>query len=382
MKQTLIQDKFTEIDDKFIMESHPDVVVENNLRDGLYTPPAPHPFRKFMQSGWAAAIACMLVSGAVLSAVVAAGRLGSGDPGRNPTINPGHQLVETGSSAPIEKDVYVLSYISNGDGTCRVKIVTSDHNKTAFDVVIPEKSPDGDTVVALESDFDTPFSIPTIMTVEDFETYILAPLETHFGITVEEAKAGRTEIDDSQFADAFTMPVNAFALLKALSPFIHRSAEDLPEDQRAELLAAFPIAAVTDIYFLEPTLTPYDQPQTNNERHFLYNTLLAAGFTTEQHETINDHIKSFGSGYGCDDLPSDINSSAYIRSVTLPATITTLYDNAFNGWSHLSEIRFAGTTAEWEALCGETAWLWYMDVTIHCSDGSVTVGTELPEETP
>ncbi len=86
MKTHLIANAFTNIDDQYIIESHPAAVLAQNGR----LPRAEGPVRRFLGSGWGAAIlsaACALL---VLTGIVMAGRMGTGDP----TVNPGGQVTE------------------------------------------------------------------------------------------------------------------------------------------------------------------------------------------------------------------------------------------------------------------------------------------------
>ncbi len=86
MNPNLIADAFTHIDDRYINESHPAAVLAENGR----LPRAEGPIRRFLDSGWGAAIlsaACALL---VLSGIVWMGRHGAQLPDE-----PGGQLTET-----------------------------------------------------------------------------------------------------------------------------------------------------------------------------------------------------------------------------------------------------------------------------------------------
>ena len=50
-----------------------------------------------------------------------------------------------------ENKPYSLEFTSNGDGTCYVsKLYLNNQYQTAFDIVIPEKSPAGDVVTGIQ----------------------------------------------------------------------------------------------------------------------------------------------------------------------------------------------------------------------------------------
>ena len=64
--------------------------------------------------------------------------------------------------------IYEVSYVSNGDGTCYVDAITVDPERDQpFVLEIPEKSPQGDTVTAIQC---APFSnlIPQMLTEEEY----------------------------------------------------------------------------------------------------------------------------------------------------------------------------------------------------------------------
>lgn len=89
-----------------------------------------------------------------------------------------------------DQDPYTISYNSNGDGTCYVSnIATNPMVTEPYDVVIPEKSPDGDTVTEIRNQGF--YSIPKVVTVKyweylkkklpdaDLGFYDLAPMADH-----------------------------------------------------------------------------------------------------------------------------------------------------------------------------------------------------------
>ena len=74
---------------------------------------------------------------------------------------------------------YEFTYRSFGDGNCEITGITVSPHAKNLSVVIPETSPDGDTVVAYNIPIDNVAfqSVPRMMRYEDFQAYIQQPLE-------------------------------------------------------------------------------------------------------------------------------------------------------------------------------------------------------------
>lgn len=103
-----------------------------------------------------------------------------------PSTQPQQPSEEDSYPAPIkqllaENKPYSLEFTSNGDGTCYVsKLYLNNQYKTAFDIIIPEKSPTGDTVTGIDlGDSITPTKdvLPMYLTekqLEEIETKVVA----------------------------------------------------------------------------------------------------------------------------------------------------------------------------------------------------------------
>ena len=73
------------------------------------------------------------------------------------------------------------------------------------------------------------------------------------------------------------------------------------------------------------------------------------------------------------DIPDlALRNCTALKSIALPATITSIGDSAFDGCTNLTTVYYAGTKAEWEAVTigEENASL--SSATIRCSDGDIT----------
>jgi hypothetical protein len=155
------------LDDAFIQEGMlPDTAVMTPIRGGKTRRKGSKPLLRFMNSGWAVAMLCAVVSLSVLVAVV---RLGLKDPAGN-LDPPGENLPNdgfTGETLPSETDELPtlpeesnrvpagtasvdeagLRYVSNGDGTCICMGFVSDEGQTV--IHIPDYSPHGDVVISI-----------------------------------------------------------------------------------------------------------------------------------------------------------------------------------------------------------------------------------------
>ncbi len=75
------------------------------------------------------------------------------------------------NALPKADEPYAIEYTSNGDGTCKATVTMNSLYREEFELIIPDNSPDGDTVT--EVDFTQPFeaiytAFPTVITEESF----------------------------------------------------------------------------------------------------------------------------------------------------------------------------------------------------------------------
>lgn len=234
---------------------------------------------------------------------------------------------------------YVLKYTSYGDGTCYVSEITTRPNVAEpYTVEIPETSPDGDRVVAVNPSailHDTAArNIPSQILAEDFEAICNT--------------AKQNGIPD-------------FDYTRLTSCFVKLSTEGLSEQGKAELIETFPVTEFADIYVLDQKLdvrltamvsdylcryAAFDE----NDRYEMDRKL---GQITEEHE--------LGSA-----LDLSYNYTAFMEKLVLPASVmlVNLPTSAFK------EIFYAGTLAEWEAGSHDVNGL--LGTRIVCSDGETT----------
>ena len=134
---------------------------------------------------------------------------------------------------------YRLYFVSNGDGTCTLEYITTDPAFTGeFVIEIPETSPDGDTVTAI--DIGQPglggrgmvANLPTVLSTGTMESLLLC--------------ARKNKISDFDYA-------------KLCAFYLKLSVTGLDENARRELLNAYPIVAYGDVYVLDNNASTTDQ---------------------------------------------------------------------------------------------------------------------------
>ena len=132
-----------------------------------------------------------------------------------------------------------IVFVSNGDGTCYVDGVCDPVGEKEMKLVIPEVSPDGDTVVEIRSLGTMGNNLPRIILKEDFEL-ILEKIRDYY------------DYDSSESAKFFYGRFAAYWQLKTMDMI---EAADVTEEERIqlreELLSYFPECAVCDVYVLD-----------------------------------------------------------------------------------------------------------------------------------
>ncbi len=314
-----------------------------------------HPLRtlgRWLQTGWAAAILSVVVAVGVVSAIIIAGR-----PGVIDSPAGSQPVTEEPGELPSDVEAYSLRFISHGDGTCTVELLAEDSVTAFYSAVIPKASPAGDTVVAVSANFNNHDLLPRVLTPADYETYILRPMEAYFGITLAEAEAIQ---DDTKHPDA----PKGFELRRYLAYYAFKTAEAL----QAEPNRPQELYVRTDCYVLEYTLT-------DEERMNLYALFVDMGMTAEKLEAINRSIRPLAE-YP-DSFPAEINTSAGLTSLRLPAGVQSVTELAFDLWPDLEQIVFDGTMKQWLRAAGDA---WSYAVKVRCSDGTLyPINTDSPE---
>ncbi len=336
----------SDIDPKLLAEAVPPSWVSDT--GAVPRKPKRHPFA-WLDSGWAAAVLSAVVAIGVLVAIVMAGRMGTGDPVGG-TSAESESVTETESATidPEQKPEYSLIYTPLGNGTCRAELIPADNASTLYSVTVPEKSPMGDTVVDLVVDINAHAPIPALLTAEDFERYIQAPLEAYYGLTVEEAEAIAMDTAHPKYEAGFK-------LRRYLAFYARKSMTELESIAELEAMGEPPMVD-TDYYLLEQTLDA-------EERLQMYSLMVSIRFTAEKWEIANRNLVAHGADPAL--YPADIRLSAFIRTLTLPATLRSFPVDMFDEWIDLEKIIYEGTVDDWTTLTGG-AW---ERIPVACSNG-------------
>jgi hypothetical protein len=286
-----------------------------------------------------AAVLCGVLGLGVLAAVIGLSPL---NPFRDPPVTEPPVTDPADPEAEEIGDPYELVFSSNGDGTCKVsdiKINPKYHEK--FDLIIPATSPDGEQVVSVENPGGFGYeNVPVYLLPEDYEK-LLYRVRTHFG------------------ADSMTaMRLNSYYILKSLS-------ECSTEEQKQDMLAYFPWAAVTDFVVLDvatimeveganisgwiaeamPEFLAYDA-----EKRFC-DLVTSHGYTVTRRDEPYDVEDVADNGVWVERIVLEdgievIGEGAFgftcATSLTLPVGLREIGDYAFVNGRQLTEIRWPG----------------------------------------
>lgn len=247
------------------------------------------------------------------------------------------------SGDPLSADpVYELEFTSNGDGTCYVsQIITPPTISELYTVEIPETSPDNETVIGVKPELICTVyrNLPIWILAEDF---------------------------DAVCATAKENGLSGFDYIKMTAFFKKMSVEGLAEQDRAQLLEAFPLAEYVDFYVLDSSANA-DERARISQQLFQY-----AQFDEQKKyesdlkiiDLANEHIPEI-------DLDFAWHYTTFMNQLVLPATVCTVKMPS----SAFDQIIYAGTVAQWESVSCELNNVLGTKVT--CSDGEVTLTEEL-----
>lgn len=231
---------------------------------------------------------------------------------------------------------YDLYYTSNGDGTCYVSDIAVHADVTEdFTLIIPKKSPDGETVVAVKLEGKLtrfqPAELPRVVLVEDWNGFL------------------------SSFKNAENQGLSdeIASLYSQYSP-----AYETDPEQRQKLLEMYPLAEHTDLYILSHT------PST-----LLTVKSMGDAYTVAQRISYDQKVIAYAeANLSGDALNKTLDTvlyhgCEYMKHLSLPATVkeVVIPEVAF------VTISFAGTKKQWEevtaVLHGSTG------VAVECKNG-------------
>lgn len=311
---------------------------------------------------------------------------------------------------------YAFKYVSNGDGTCYIDGVEIDMEYTEnFSLDIPDVSPDGDKVVGVNDLGITPAMLPTMLTVEDYnelkaileenlEHFYCMKVQSYYilkdidAMSSEKSKAAMLEAwPITELTDVYVFDQNAshdemLMVAKYIRDTGKYHAKDLIEDyehlcaivdsctseNKAVILETLPTISETFATYITEINFPKD---IQNVDLSLYRSLYYV-----EEVVLPDCVKEIPeqafSGLRLlkkvvlNDGVEIIKESAFfdcgIIEITIPDSVTTIENSAFQLCGDLREINFGGTVEQWNAIEKGQDWNFACnEYTVHCSDGDV-----------
>ena len=211
---------------------------------------------------------------------------------------------------------YHLYFLSNGDGTCSLRYITTDpENEQDFVIEIPETSPAGDTVTAIKIEQNsTPAG-----SIADFPVVLTAP-------TMEAL---------CKKAQASSM--SAFDYNKFTAYFLKLSPANIGDAAaREELINAYPVSVYSDIYV-------FDRGASQTERAKIYSYLTEyCGWNAEQYRQSVDEIialaKQCYTREQAELCMTTMRNATFeqVSGVTIPSTVTSI---EFSLWADMTNLQ-------------------------------------------
>lgn len=138
-----------------------------------------------------------------------------------------------------EQENYHLYFVSNGDGTCALKYITTNAaSQEDFTIEIPETSPTGDRVVAID------LQQPSFRSVSQHASF-------PYVLTAEAMESLKQTAQENN--------ISLFDLGKLQAYYLKISLTALDAATAQELLGIYPIAALGDIYVFDTNATQGEQ---------------------------------------------------------------------------------------------------------------------------
>ena len=371
-------DKFkalSQVRDKYILESMPDHL-------GLQTPKrrGASAVSRFFNSGWGVACICAVVALSVMAVILRVGQDPWGtpagtvdDPSVTVTDAPETEAESSAETVfdPSTLDLdtyqgmtpdmpYKITYLSNGDGTCRVSGITVNIlYEGSYTVNIPETSPDGDTVVGLSL---TPsYNIPAYIPAEDFEKIRAAVLDFYRDTPDQtDEEVARNNFYYKLFMSYFQLKGLEFC-----------STPELKE----ELLQYYPVCEYTNVYALDPKATAIDLARTSSlialaapwyTAEWCYADLLKIQKMAGEHNITDPNVEKYLSGHS-DHLKDAV-------TVKLPKTLTGLSvtDPEIMLYMGITSLTYDGTMEEFRAFFNMESSIVPPSMVVHCIDGDIS----------
>ncbi len=216
---------------------------------------------------------------------------------------------------------YHLYFDSNGDGTCTLRAITTNPaSSEPFALEIPESSPAGDTVTAIDLDCAAHGSYD--LTGRENFPFALTPA-TYEALY---AKAQENGMDD-------------FSLMKFSSYFFDLTLEGKSEEKTQSLLAQYPILAYSDIYVFAPSGVLQSELEKIYE---MLNTY--CGWDQAQYEQNNAEILSLAKQSGSAEqaelclVMCRVSALEQAEQLSLPKTVTTIGSDMWQSLDKLQSV--------------------------------------------
>lgn len=294
-------------------------------------------------------------------------------------------LEEVWVDEPFDDEPYHIYYTSNGDGTCYVSdITTNPNNLENYTLIIPEKSPNGDVVVAISLKasvslrMELPKSLPYMMTESTYKALISAMKENSTGSE-----------DDSHRITRFQ------AFYERLDP-----SQPLRGKTSQEMLAEYPLLQYTTLYklddtassedldFLSGVLTQYAPSYAQDFEKKGYSELITLAKDHLEGDEFcaslyfmwyrnADHMTEIELPETVVEIESySFDNCSALSAVNIPRSIARIGWFAFSNCPKLTSVDFFGSQSEWgEIIANESwsnDWLFESSITVvHCTDGDV-----------
>lgn len=208
---------------------------------------------------------------------------------------------------------YRLEFASNGDGTCIVNRV--DVNilyEKPFTLSIPEKSPEGDTVIGMNT--NSLSCLPQYLLPEDYDRLCQA-----VGAVIKDGAEG-------------------FYMKKFQAYYVHMSRANCKSDSEwAAQVEKFPALAVGDIYLLDPTATPIELAKEAAVMYGVQGCDPVALY--DMARNVQKQIDKLEHPESVPSVEAAFNAGGqYIEAIEWPATVRILDSACLGGCTSLQEL--------------------------------------------